>query len=231
MAAGTQLQQIKSVNTPDIRGDLRKYHFKQGFAIRYLPWIIIAVVAAGSLALVLFGQSWLSRLSITGVTGTQLATALIAFAGLGLGYQQWRAARHEISLDKYYERLNLANQRLNDWTAARALYYRNEILQPEAEQDAQKAEHERFMYVCVELDNLEYAVQKYRNGFMSAELAHRALQTFRERCAQSEFRRYVKNRLVSDKYPDYTEETFGIAKQVCEEFGDRWPKTGADKRR
>ncbi len=158
MAAGTQLQQIKSVNTPDIRGDLRKYHFKQGFAIRYLPWIIIAVVAAGSLALVLFGQSWLSRLSITGVTGAQLARALITFAGLGLGYQQWRAARHEISLDKYYERLNLANQRLNDWTAARALYYRNEILQPEAEQDAQKAEHERFMYVCVELDNLEYAV-------------------------------------------------------------------------
>jgi hypothetical protein len=106
-----------------------------------------------------------------------LATAS-ALAVFGLAYLQWRAARHELSFDKYYDKLDIANRRFDSW--------RLEVLKgnPENLQD-----HLNTMFVFAELDNLEYVLEKYKLGYVRQVLVHRALRTFRSRSADFDFRK------------------------------------------
>jgi hypothetical protein len=100
-------------------------------------------------------------------------TVLIAF---GLGYQQWRAARHEIAFDKYYDRLDLANIKFDAWRFEELKEDRNKL-----------KDHLLSMFVFAELDNLEYILEKYKLGYVKQELAERALRTFRSRCEDNPF--------------------------------------------
>lgn len=43
---------------------------------------------------------------------SELFTVFLAGIGLAIGFQQWRDARREASLEKYYDRLDLANRRM-----------------------------------------------------------------------------------------------------------------------
>jgi hypothetical protein len=68
------------------------------------------------------------------------------------------------------------------------------------------------MYIYLELDSLEYAIGKYRIGYMNSEDAYRSLNTFRQRClTSSEFcelvSEYVRNYA-------YDRETRSVVRQT-----------------
>jgi hypothetical protein len=46
------------------------------------------------------------------VPWSQAFTPILSLGAAIIAYRQWRAARHEISIDKYYDRLETANKRL-----------------------------------------------------------------------------------------------------------------------
>ena len=175
--------------------EIEYYGFHQDFSVRFSQqaFIVVALVVTVFLALVIELED---RLNNQQINVAQVPALVLAFAAFVIGFPQWRAVRHEISMDKFYDRLNVANQRLHEWPAARALYCNNLRLETDDQEAPQeKAEYERFMYVCMELDNLEYALEKYRLGYMKPELARRALRTFRDRCEKSRFRYQVRARL------------------------------------
>src|ERR1700692_4100541 len=49
-------------------------------------------------------------------------------------------------------------------------------------------DRERNRFVYIHLDNLEYAVERYRFGFASASTTERALMTFAAHCTEKTFR-------------------------------------------
>jgi hypothetical protein len=109
----------------------------------------------------------------------RLLQALATISGtivLSLGYLQWRAARHESSFDKYYDKLDIANRRFDSW--------RIEALKNQPE-DLQS--HLRTMFIFAELDNLEYVLEKYKLGYVRQGLVRRAIRTFRSRCEDQAF--------------------------------------------
>jgi hypothetical protein len=96
-------------------------------------------------------------------------------------YYQWNDVRRELSLDKFYDRLSLINERYYYWPHARDLvghFWPN----PPDEKTFQEA-----MYVYLELDNLEYIIMRYHLGFVSRPLLKRAVRTFSSRCQSSVF--------------------------------------------
>jgi hypothetical protein len=98
--------------------------------------------------------------------------AAAAGVAAGLGYLQWRAARHEVSFDTYYDKLDTANQKFDAW--------RVEALK---EDPGALQSHLNTMFVFAELDNLEYVLEKLKLGYVRQELAERAVRNFRSRCA------------------------------------------------
>jgi hypothetical protein len=97
-----------------------------------------------------------------------IAPAFIAFL---LGYLQWRANRHEVSFDKYYDRLDKTNAAFDGWRTV-ALPVGSEELRS----------HKYTMFIFSELDTLEYVLEKYKLGFVRRELAERAIRGFTSRC-------------------------------------------------
>lgn len=52
------------------------------------------------------------KMSVARPNFAEAIPALIGLVAFFFGYLQWRAGRHEVSMDKYYERLEIANHRL-----------------------------------------------------------------------------------------------------------------------
>ena len=188
------------------------YGLKQGFLVRYrLAFFagVVAVLTLTSVALALLRV--MPAANAQGDTNPfALVTVGAAIAGALLAYQQWWAARTEVAFDKFYERLNYANQRFMEWPAARAMMIRT------APGD------EREMYVYTELDNLEYAVEKYRIGFMGPDTALRAVHTFEYRCKEPRFAcraKKVINHHLELERTDYSQHTCDVAKKVFERVG------------
>ncbi|TIL42788.1 hypothetical protein [Mesorhizobium sp.] len=96
--------------------------------------------------------------------------AAAAGATFLLSYAQWRLARHEVSFDKYYDRIDIVNQAIS-----------NSQLKEELG-DAGYRDHLRNMRVFAQLDNLEYILGKYKLNFVELDLVDRAVQTFRSDC-------------------------------------------------
>lgn len=101
--------------------------------------------------------------------------ALAGFAAFSLGYLQWRAARHETTFDKLYDKLDIANRKFDAWKIEQL---KND---PKG-----LADHLHTMFVFAELDNLEYVLEKYQLGYAREELAERAWRSFKSRCIDSE---------------------------------------------
>jgi len=95
----------------------------------------------------------------------QLIGGILGAGALAVAYIEWLLARRESSMDKFYERLRIAND------------YRRSVKDP----DLGIAEDR--LYVYSELDNLEYVIERYRFGYMSAALALRGIRTFQSRLA------------------------------------------------
>lgn len=112
--------------------------------------------------------------------GAQLGTALVAAIAAGFAYYQWTDARREASIDKFYDRLSLVNERYYAWLHARALV---DHFWAGTDEPA----FQRAMYVYVELDNLEYMITRYQLGYVPDALLRRAARTFKSRCQSAGF--------------------------------------------
>jgi hypothetical protein len=187
--------------------EIERFGFQRTFSVRHGAWIFVGGVIAVALVAGILVQELPFQLS-----GPETVTAIVAVSAFILGYQQWNAARNEIALDKYYERLEITNQRLDEWRAARSLAGTWPIA--EGSQHLKEEElFQRTMYVYRELDNLEYAVVKYRLGYMSAETALRCLRTFRARCQSLEFRDITLKCISVNE--GYEHATIEVVKEVC----------------
>jgi hypothetical protein len=156
---------------------VRKFELRQQSRWRFVIPVLIVAFAVAQIWLVTFGLRHLT-------VGDRAATAASIFTAdaVLLAAWQWRAQRREVSLEAYFARLDVPNER-------RLAYYEKVIdaIDKAAERPALARAIEQFyiFYMYAELDNLEYAMTKYVNGGMASDLAERAVRTFTTRCAQS----------------------------------------------
>jgi hypothetical protein len=190
----------------EARRDLENYGFTCPFITRWKAWIALGIIAAIALAAGLI-TLWFHF----AISGADMVAMLITIGGLTLAYQQWYGTRHEMSLQKFYERLEVTNQRLDNWPAARPLAGPWPIINGQHKRSEEQV-YERAMYVYRELDSLEYAVEKYRLGFMDAENAHRCLRTFYARCQSSEFRELALHCVTANC--GYSHNTIDVVNRV-----------------
>jgi hypothetical protein len=64
--------------------------------------------------------------------------------------------------------------------------------------------YDRSAYVYEELDNLEYALERYEGGLASAYTTSRAVMTFASRCRSAEFRQRAQLQVVLASYSPVT---------------------------
>ncbi len=155
--------------------------------------LLVFLLAVGATVLATIGQG-------TDTVARAVTTAM-TFVALTVAIWQWRGVRHEGAIDKFYERLHLSNQmRLNAAEAA------CKLKDAEAAQVTDGQSKHLFVldgsgnycelavnfYVYTELDNLEYAVHKYRHGYISRDMANRALHNFQTRFRMPGFEDYLK---------------------------------------
>jgi hypothetical protein len=183
--------------------ELKDCGFTRPFFSHYGGWVFIGMIAIIAVALINLEKP-------LGWTGIDVITALFALVAVILGYQQWRAARNEISLDTFYERLETTNKLLDQWPVARPLA----APWPQLTETTNLSEDDYrcAMYVYRELDSLEYAIAKYQLGYMSPENAFRSLRTFRTRCHSSTFRALALQ--VIDKHSGYSDLTKQVVRKV-----------------
>lgn len=142
------------------RTALASFGVTQPWRVRYGPlsFVLIVVLAAvaGCLAVEHYHPS-------KDINGANASTAIVGLGAFLIGYHQWRSAKQETSLERYYDRLKLANDARNCLSEA------DHKIPP------------MLMYTYIELDNLEYVYQKYRLGYMAPEHALRGVNTFKSR--------------------------------------------------
>lgn len=171
------------VNRRALKRELANAGFTRTFGARYRGRLVITAVALSVIALLTLAQIFPQLFSAPDSIHAAV-TGVLGLGALYLGLQQWSAARSELSLDKFYEKLAATNRKLDEYHGAR------EFAGPwsDSSEGDEDLAYERKMYVYLELDNLEYAIAKYNLGYMASSDAYRSLRTFRQRChASSEF--------------------------------------------
>jgi hypothetical protein len=183
--------------------EIESYGIRRSHFARYRGWLVLAGTAITAIGMIFYWPQ-----SSGGPNGAQVATAFITAVALALAYQQWRAARNEISLDRYYDRLEIANRRLDAWPAAR--YMVAHFWQTDKDDDT----YHRSMYVFTELDNLEYVIEKYKVGFIKEEQLLRGLRCFRSRSVSVKFRELALVQVHGSGYQETTQE---VVSHICRE--------------
>lgn len=134
------------------------------------------------------------------------AIPFVTTAALIVAYNQWRHLRNEVSITGSIERLDIVNSyfkgRENLGTVT--YFFGDQATWDDGIQD-QHAWQQK-MYVFMELDNLQYALEKYRLGYSSAYQAMRIVDVFAARCKSEKFLA-TAHQLVRDDYGSYTGET------------------------
>jgi len=176
--------------TLEAEEELKQYKFSRKSSVVELAMILVFLAFVSVIVWIVVEMFDLER-----VPWSQAFTAILSLGVAIIAYRQWRGARHEISIDKYYDRLETANKRL-------------EVL----ETDKPAAED---MHVFAELDKLEYVIVKYEYGYISPGLALRAVKNFQGLCIDrkgfSERASHWVHRAA------YREITRTVARAVCEE--------------
>jgi len=117
---------------------VRQYGFKKRIShLVELFWIFVFLVGLSFLL-----WSALIR-NVPGANAIQLFAPVLTLGAAIIAYRQWRAARYEVSIDKYYDRLESANRRL------------------EAVQVDIPGKED--LHAFAELDKLEYVLVKYEH--------------------------------------------------------------------
>jgi hypothetical protein len=203
-----------------IRKTLKEFGFTRTFGARYGGWATIGIIAVLALAVCLIPQGWWPKSLSSGLI-KDVKALIIGLGALYLGFQQWRAARSEVSLDTFWNRLSASNDKLDDWPEVRPFAGPWEI---DGRDD--EAAYRRRMYVYLELDSLEYAVGKYRIGYINSEDAYRSLNTFRHRCLTSSkfcdlVLESVRNYACDQETRSVVRQTYEWRKNPCQWSRDR----------
>jgi hypothetical protein len=186
---------------------LAEFGFPRSFRARWSGWLPIAGTAIALLAFSVASEKWLVGWWSPDLIKDTKAL-IIGLGALLVGVQQWRSSRSEVSLDTFWNRLSGTNDRLCEWEEVRG--FAGPWKEP-----GRKAfvSFKRRMYVYLELDSLEYAIAKYRIGYMSPDDAYRSLNTFRQRClASSDFCRLATD--CAQNYA-YDVETRVVVRRIC----------------
>jgi hypothetical protein len=124
----------------------------------------------------------------------QLIGGMLGGGALAVAYVEWLLGRRESSMDKFYERLRIAND------------YRRAVKSPD-----ELVITEVTLYVFSELDNLEYVIERYRFGYMSAALALRGIKTFESRLEHIPgFTKLVQELLPGSGYSEHTHTVIAV---------------------
>lgn len=172
------------------RKQLKQYGFTSKSTLLELS-LVLLILAFVSLVIWIIVRDF----NLQRVPWSQAFTAVLSLGIAIIAYRQWGGARHEISIDKYYDRLEVANRRLE-------LVQNNK---PSAED----------MHAFAELDKLEYVITKYEYGYISAVLALRALENFKGLCRDRDGFSELASRWV--KRAAYRKVTKEIVNKVCDE--------------
>ncbi|WP_207485819.1 hypothetical protein [Arenibaculum pallidiluteum] len=170
------------------RGKLAYYGIKPNMWVMVRPWLIGAVILLILLLILLWLKQPIPDDAKANTSSQETAKDAVEISviifGFVFGYIQWIMARYESSLDKFYDRLDVANNRLGamvdqSWSQATpgTLPPFNVYTPPDPVGVSLFD-----MWVFAELDNLEYVVEKYTWGFLTPTLACRAVETFKSRC-------------------------------------------------
>lgn len=151
-------------------------------AAGWRPGVVLIIAAVAVIAAALGGK-------------LELIGAILGGGALAVSYVEWVLTRREGSMDKFYERLVLANN------------YRKAVNEPKG-----VAITDMDLYVFSELDNLEYVIERYRFGYMSPTLALRGVNTFQSRFHIAHFRERVTGFI--DLNCGYSRHTCKVAERV-----------------
>jgi hypothetical protein len=192
------------------RDELDRYSFVQGYSIyrRMTTTLSLLLVTLGIVLLLVW-------MLIPDPDFASIVTGFIALIAIILGGEQWQASRDEITLDRFYDRIEITNRMLDECKCTRG--FAGPWPDEKGKDDEER--YQRSMYVYRELDNLEYAIAKYKIGFMSPFNALRCLRTFRARCMESsDFCELVKAILdPADANPaGYDQATVAVARKCVE---------------
>lgn len=185
-------------------GILNQVGFTRTLDARYRAAVVIVITGIGFTWAVARGSS------------EAVVAGGVALGAIFIGAQQFAASRNEVSLDKFYDRLQANNDKLENYPCTREFI-------GQAFPAVDENEFQRRMYVFRELDSLEYAIAKYRIGFMSPQNAERSLRTFRARCIASEPFACLAHKLVRgvdvSRDPGYDHQTKEVVCEVVRRLG------------
>jgi hypothetical protein len=171
-----------------IKRELQQYSFLEK---NYIPQLaIIIIISLAALFLIYISLSKFIHSFIS----SEALKVFISLAVAIIAYWQWRKNRHEISIDKYYDRLENANKRL----------------------ECLNTMTNNKMHVFVELDKLEYVKVKYELGFIPPEFAKRAIDNFKCHCKNiQDFKKLVEEIIEESAYLPETKKTVKAIIEEC----------------
>jgi hypothetical protein len=167
---------------------------------RFHPFVVAATVLALAGTATFIGLSAAGELKVD--VASQGTAAILTVGALGFGVWQWRLATAEKSLDTLYARIDLANQRRLDAQGR----LREPVERRGRELSAEEVGLFFDYFVFTEIDNLEYATQKYVLGLVRPAVADRAVMLFKERCRKDDFRDRARELVEDGTYFDLTKE-------------------------
>ena len=147
------------------------------------------------------------------ITVSHILVALSAFltvSGLGLAGYQWQASLEQEAIRKYEGDVSAENV-VEESAAAREMM---KELYPYGTSDD---EYAKAHYVYVELDSLEYALERYKNGLASAYTTARAVMTFATRCRSGAFRMRARAQVA---VASYSPLTIDVVHKILGRFDD-----------
>lgn len=115
-----------------------------------------------------------------------LGTRVLAISVL-LAVFQWHSSLEQDAMQRYEAEIANANAAESSEAVANML--------PKLYLGKTADQHAQSRYVYIHLDNVEYAIERYRHGFASATTTERAVMTFAVHCNEPEFRRLAQQQV------------------------------------
>jgi len=177
----------------------------------FQPTVILLVAILLLAAAVVLGPALAAR-SRQLKTEHFIATAgsIIVVMSVLLGLYQWHASVEQAAMEKYEREISSENDVEKLATVREMMEPLYPPLTP-----GERPNYDRSTYVYLQLDNLEYALERYRQGLASAYTTSRAVMTFASRCRSPEFRQRAQQQLV---VASYSPVTVRVAQSVIKKF-------------
>ncbi len=198
------------------REKLRKLGVHQRWSTRYGTYVILLLVLVVAISCVVF-----DLFHLTQVQFHEFAGPLTVVGGLLVGLNQWRHLRNETTIAGSLERLDIVNQYFRNPEHQQVVQYFFEgSTTPTWEQGIDDPRvWQRQIYVFMELDNLQYGIEKYRLGYSSPYECLLTVDLSAARCQSPRFFAVAKV-LAQENAGSYTSETRNVVTTM--EVGTRF---------